>query len=197
MAQVDIGPWDTVSAALTALDEAGRPAAPAIENVGPHARAQGRHLAAIHRMHLRDIHAARNLLAQIEAGAAGAQDLVAAVPNMAMTQNYRAFGNLCGRECMILNAHHDIEEHHMFPSLERGGNAGINAVVEKLRAEHLVVHALLEQVYEAAVALVTELSEDSFAEARAVFEQLEAVVKSHFRYEETELEEAIGAFDAL
>jgi hypothetical protein len=197
MKPLHTGPWDSVSGALSALDEAGRPKAPALEGGGADARESGRRLAAIHRMHLRDIVTARHLLNKIENGGEGAAALVKAIPAMAMTQNYRNFGNLCGRECMVLNMHHNIEEQDMFPRLEMGGNAGISAVVAKLREEHRVVHALIERLYEAAVTLVDGPAPDAYAEARSVFEQLEAVVKSHFKYEETELEEALGLFGAI
>jgi hypothetical protein len=191
------GPWKTVDGALSALNEPARPKAPALKGGGAQARQDGKRLAAIHRMHLRDIVTARQLLQQIEATGTGATDLVRAIPNMSMTKNYRTFGNLCGRECMVLNMHHNIEEQDMFPRLERGGNAGISAVVAKLREEHRVVHALIERLYEAAVTLVEGPTPDAYTEARSVFAQLEAVVKSHFKYEETELEEALGLFGAI
>lgn len=191
------GPWDNVSDAMDALDEAGRPQAPSLDGVDPNARQSGRRLAAIHRMHLRDIVQARVLLDRITQGGVGADALVQAIPQMSMTRNYQTFGNLCGRECMVLNMHHNIEEQDMFPRLERAGVDGITAVVNKLREEHRVVHALIERLYEAAVALVEAPTERAYLDARLVFEQLEAVVKSHFKYEETELEEALGAFQAI
>jgi DNA-directed RNA polymerase delta subunit len=43
-----------------------------------------------------------------------------------------------------------------------------------------------------------EPSESEFADAKAIFSQLVEVVRSHFGYEERELEEAIGLFlDAI
>lgn len=197
MKKSNTGPWKSVDGALSALNEAGRPKAPALEGGGHKARQDGKRLAAIHRMHLRDIVTARQLLDQIESGGTAAAQLVKSIPEMTMTKNYRTFGNLCGRECMVLNMHHNIEEQDMFPRLEMGGDAGISAVVAKLREEHRVVHALIEQLYEAAAILVEGPAPDAYAEARSVFEQLEAVVKSHFKYEETELEEALGLFNAI
>ena len=67
-------------------------------------------------------------------------------------------------------------------------------MVAKLRAEHEVVHELLMRLEAAATALVEEPSEARFAEAAAVFRKLEAVIRSHFGYEETELAEAIGYY---
>lgn len=98
---------------------------------------------------------------------------------------------------MVLNMHHNIEEQDMFPRLENAGNTGIAAVVAKLREEHRVVHALIERLYDVAVTLVDAPSREAYAEVKSVFEQLEAVVRSHFKYEETELEEALGVFQAI
>lgn len=197
MSATDTGPWNSVSGALSALDEAGRPEAPSLDGVDPNARQNGRRLAAIHRLHLRDIVQVRGLLNQIEQTGQGAGALADAIPKMSMAENYRTFGNLCGRECMVLNMHHNIEEQDMFPRLENAGNTGITAVVAKLREEHRVVHALIERLYEVAVTLVDAPSREAYAEVKSVFEQLEAVVRSHFKYEETELEEALGVFQAI
>ena len=192
-----MGPWDTVDDVMASLKEDSRPNAPKLPEVSEQDRRQGRQLAVIHRHHLQDIVVARRLLDQIEAGEALPSALAEAVPNMQMAENYRAFGNLCGRECMILNSHHNIEEQHTFVILEQAGHEGIGKVVAKLREEHKIVHALIEALYGAAVNLVEQPSDGHFAEARRVFDQLEAVVRSHFKYEETELEEALGVFDAL
>ncbi|RPE66222.1 hemerythrin HHE cation binding domain-containing protein [Pacificibacter maritimus] len=196
MTQTKIDLWQTVDAAMTALDEGARPKAPVLSN-DDQARQSGKRLAAIHRMHLRDIVTAKALLLQIEQTGAGAAELAQAIPKMSMTQNYQRFGNLCGRECMVLNMHHNLEEQEMFPRLEQQGVAALSAVVAKLRTEHQVVHALIERLYEAAVDLVDNPSTTRFETARLIFEQLEAVVRSHFKYEETELEEALGLFMAL
>ena len=82
----------------------------------------------------------------------------------------------------------------MFPTLEGQGNPVLGAVVARLRAEHEVVHELIERLYRAAVDLVERPSEDTFAAAAEVFDKLTEVVRSHFGYEEAELEEAIGLF---
>lgn len=42
------------------------------------------------------------------------------------------------------------------------------------------------------MALMFEVDAEKYTEAGAVFRQVETVVRSHFGYEETQLEEAIG-----
>lgn len=193
----DIGPWTSVADAVSALDEVGRPKAPSLPGATDSDRRQGHHLAAIHKMHLSELAMTRRLLDQIEAGQESAASLAKAVQDMGMARNFQTFGNLCGRNCMVINGHHNIEEADTFMRVEAGQNAGINRVVTKLRAEHKVIHALLEQLYEAAVDAVEAPGTDTFDAARRVFEQFEAVVKSHFGYEEVELQEALGVFNAI
>jgi len=190
-----MGPWKNVDAVIEALDVPARPSAPKISPETIRNPRNGLQLRAIHKHHLSDIVHARKLLTQLEAGEQA--DLAAHVAGMELTQNFRTFGNLCGRECMVLDAHHNIEEQHMFPSLEATGIAGVQTVVAKLRAEHKIVHRLIELLYDAAVNLVRTPNEAHFNAARALFDQLEAVVRSHFGYEETELQEALGTLDAI
>lgn len=176
------------------IDPSERPKAPSLPGVTPEQLQKGRQLAAIHRMHLMEIARVRRTLEEIETGQENAEVLPGIVASMEMTENFRAFGNLCGRECQVLSMHHNIEESHMFPQLADRAPAGIGAVVKRLQEEHKIVHALIERLYSAAVNLVNEPSFETFKEARDTFDALESVVRSHFGYEETELAEAIGVY---
>ena len=175
-----------------AIDPAERPHLPPMPGATDEHRRQGRKLAAIHRGHLWDLARIAQVLRRIKAGDAPPEDLRDIVLNADMAQNYRAFGSLCGQECRMLSFHHDAEEHHMFPELEAVGNAALSKVVARLRVEHEVVHELLTRLERAAMTLMYEATDENFAGAEATFERLLDVVKSHFGYEETELEEAIG-----
>lgn len=176
------------------LDEAARPKAPPVPGATDLHRRQGRQLAAIHRHYLMELGRVEAVLARIEAGDAPPEELRQIVLSLDMGENLRAVGNICGRQCMVLKFHHDIEERQMFPDIEGAAGAGFAAVVAKLRAEHEVVHELLGRLERAAAALVREPTEARFAEAAAVFRKLRAVIGSHFGYEETELAEAIGYY---
>ena len=179
------------------LKEAERPKAPPIEGATDLQRRQGRQLAAIHRMHLQQMGQVRRVMEGIAAGSTAPAALAKAVPEMEMTRNYRQFGNLCGQECQFLDYHHGAEEHRVFPHLEARASDGLRKVIAKLREEHEVVHALLERLYADAVRLVQNPGEDAFDEARQTFDALERVVRSHFGYEEDELEEALGVYGGL
>lgn len=176
------------------VDFGTRPSVPSFPEATDAHRRLGRRLAAIHRMHLNDIGRIGIVLDRIEAGTAQGAELSAAVSEMELTQNYRQFGTLCGRECQVLTFHHDAEEYRLFPQLSERGNDALRAVVDRLMAEHKVVHELLERLERAAMTLMFETDAARFEETRAIFRQLETVVRSHFGYEETELEEAIGLF---
>lgn len=169
-----------------------RPKGPKFDDITPAQRENGRHLAAIHRHYLTEIAQVQRVLRRIEAGDAPPEDLQDILLSADMTQNLRAFGTICGRECQVLTMHHNIEEAMMFPQLAGQGNDQLRAVVDRLREEHKVVHELLERLASAAATLTSDPTPDSFALAAAIFQKLEATIRSHFRYEETELEDALS-----
>lgn len=176
------------------LNEADRPSAPPIAGAGSEHHRAGAQLALIHRHHLMEVAKIAAVLHRIEAGDAPPEDLYDIVLASDMAENFRAFGSLCGQECRILTVHHDIEQASMFPKLEQAGDGMFAQIVAKLRAEHEVVHELLTRLERAAMALMYDQTEANFAEAAEVFRKLETVVRSHFKYEETELAEAIGFY---
>jgi hypothetical protein len=173
------------------LDDDTRPKAPRIESVTEAQRWHGKRLAQIHEIHLHQMAYVRHVMEQIEAGQTGAEALGEAIGEMHMRNNYRAFGNLCGQECQMLTFHHTAEDEYIFPALMQGSE-GLRKVVERLGAEHGVIHQLLEAFETCAAALIEDPGPDNFASVKETFDTLEKVVKSHFGYEQTELEEALG-----
>jgi Hemerythrin HHE cation binding domain. len=176
---------------LAALKEHERPQAPPLTGVTERQRAQGRHLAVIHRHHLMDVARLLSLVARIETDRSAAPALAAVVAGLEMRRNLSMFGALCGRECMALTFHHDAEESHIFPEIARMD--GFAPLIAKLRQEHEVVHALIDELGDGAEALSARPEDDAaYAALKDTVTRLEAVLRSHFRYEETELEEALG-----
>lgn len=108
-----------------------------------------------------------------------------------MIESYRLFGNLCGRECFALTFHHTSEDQHVFPALA-SADTGLKDVLHRLQSEHAVIHELLEQLQAAARLMIDKPGPESFATLREIFDVLDRVVRSHFGYEQTELEDAIG-----
>ena len=171
-----------------------RPSMPALQNVTEAEHRAGLHLAAIHRMHLRDMQRLTHMLEQVEQGAVSPEVFAQEVSNVELTHNMRMFGTMCGRECQVLTFHHDAEEHMIFPQLEQQNIQALSRVMERLKQEHLIVHELITRLETAAQALVQNPDEHNLAKTKATFAQLHTVVISHFGYEETELREALGRF---
>jgi hypothetical protein len=130
---------------------------------------------------------------QVEAGEQSTETLLEAISSLQMAANYRVFGNLCGRECQMLTLHHTIEDQSIFPELRQGSD-GLRKVVDRLAQEHLIIHQLLEALHDKAVNAVREPGRETFAALKAAFLALDRVVRSHFGYEQEELEEALGYF---
>jgi iron-sulfur cluster repair protein YtfE (RIC family) len=177
------------------LDDATRPKAPQIIRVTPAQRRHGRRLALFHAIHLRELDRVRLAIAQVETGAAATQELANAIDAMSMRDNLRLCGSLCGGACEMLTLHHMIEDQSLFPILWRGSN-GLKKVVERLTQEHRAIHRLVEYLEAAASAVLVAADVEGFVALKRSFLSLESVVRSHFGYEETELEEAIGFYDA-
>ena len=173
------------------LDDATRPSAPRLPGVSPEQRRHGRQLAMIHQLHLAQLAEVRLAMEQAQSNLTHATRVQEAVASLDMIASFRQFGNLCGRECQALTYRHRSEDHEIFP-LVRPVDDGVARVVDRLVAEHRVIEVLLENLYAGAQALVVEQSTSAFEALQDTFSNLERVVRSHFAYEEVELEEAIG-----
>lgn len=175
---------------ITLLDDSNRPKAPKIEGLNAFQRSRGQRLRWFHDHHRAQLAEVSSALETLDAVALSEQ-----VSKLDMSANYRMFGNLCGQECQMLTGHHTIEDIHMFPQLHDEGSNGVKKVVERLMAEHLVVHELIEELEQRAWACLQNPSAETFAEAKKTFLNLNTCVRSHFGYEETELEDALSMID--
>lgn len=181
---------------ITLLDETTRPKAPRIAGATPAHRERGSRLGLFHAMHLQEIAKVEAMIRQIQAGQAEAAALGEAISGLQMAANYRLFGNLCGQECQFLTFHHRGEDSSIFPALMQGSD-GLRRVVERLMEEHAVIHGLIEKMATEAEAIVRAPDAASFAALKSTFGTLVAMVRSHFGYEQTELEEALGYYDLM
>lgn len=176
------------------LNEGARPNMPPIKGATDADRRKGRRLAAIHRHYLSEMAQIAAVLERIKAGDTPPAELAAIVLASDMRKNFETAGTLCGHQCHVLTMHHDIEEHSLFPTLAAQGNGALSKVVDKLRAEHLVIHELLKRLGQSADHLTHTPDVANFEAALNVFLTLRRAVVSHFGYEEKELEEAIGMY---
>jgi hemerythrin-like domain-containing protein len=175
---------------VTLLDDSKRPKAPKIDGLSPFQRSRGQRLQLFHNHHRAQLAEVARALETLDAAA-----LSDKVSKLDMSTNYRMFGNICGQECQMLSGHHGIEDAHMFPLLHEEGSDGVKKVVERLMAEHLVVHELIEELEERAWATLQNPNAETFAAAKETFRVLNICVRSHFGYEETELEDALAVID--
>lgn len=180
---------------IMVLDEASRPKAAAIRGATSMHREQGRRLGLFHRRHLDELAAVRSALNRLVAGTGTVEALSEGIASMSMIENYRDFGNLCGSQCLLLQMHHDIEESSMYPIL--GQDAGLRPVLERLSKEHETVNALLDRIQGTLGSIAANPSREAILALREIYDVLEKVIASHFRYEENELAEAIGFYGAL
>ena len=181
-------------ATITLLDDKTRPKAPKLEGTLPHHLHSGQQLKMIHRYHLMQLSQVRRALDEIETGTDKQAELSEKISNLHMQKTMRQFGNLCGQECEMLTAHHNIESHMLFPVLHERGNDGIKKVVERLVAEHEIIHHYLQELEFRNMANYQNPTPASFKALRETFLVLEKIIHSHFKYEETELETAIGFY---
>ncbi|WP_169308739.1 hemerythrin domain-containing protein [Paracoccus gahaiensis] len=174
-------------------DAAARPDPPAYPAISRAERAHGRRLAAIHDMYRAELDGVRDLLVRIRAGTAAPGVLAPAVTGTRLARNMAMFGTACGRDCALLQNHHDIEEQWMFPALSSAGGAALAPVIARLMAEHRLIHALIGDLAAAAGALVAAPDAGAFARCAEGFAALDRAIRSHFGYEERVLEEPLGA----
>ena len=178
---------------ISFLDDATRPAAPKLEGLTESQREPGNHLRMIHD-HLRhNMITLGKLIERASAGEVSEAQIAAETDSLAMVTNYRRFGNLCGQHCGIVNTHHSIEDYAIFPALAEQGPA-FKAIADRLRAEHVVVHELLERLVDALNALAREPTRARFEDSKTVYHALERVLLSHLGYEEDAMGDALGYF---
>jgi hypothetical protein len=178
------------------LDDATRPTVPRIDGITPAQRAAGEHLKEVHD-HLREnMQAIRTLIGRAAEGLASPEEVAAETGSLKMVANLRRFGNLCGQTCQVINAHHSIEDYHLFPAVAAISD-GYRQVADRLQAEHVVVHELLERQIAALNALAAEPNAQNFADAREIFDALERVLLSHLGYEEDQIGDAIGYYGLI
>lgn len=173
-------------------DESARPTGPSPDRTrryAPHEQAAGQHLIDVHD-HLRgELLRLRDVVGQVVAGTMAAGRARSELNDMAMRQNNWTLGTFCESYCRVVTMHHTLEDRSVFPHLRRA-DARLVPVVDRLEAEHRVIHDVIEQVDQALVALVSK--PDGMADLRAAVDLLTDTLLSHLSYEERELVEPLS-----
>jgi alkanesulfonate monooxygenase SsuD/methylene tetrahydromethanopterin reductase-like flavin-dependent oxidoreductase (luciferase family) len=172
-------------------DENDRPVAPVREGgtYTAEQRATGQHLVDVHD-HLRaELAQLRDLVEQVAAGTLDAGAARSHVNRMTLRQNNWTLGTYCEAYCRVVTTHHTLEDRAMLPAL-RAADPGLAPVIDRLAAEHHVIHDVIERVDRALVGLVSE--PDGMAGLRAAIDLLTDTLLSHLSYEERELVEPLA-----
>lgn len=176
------------------LDESTRPSAPPAPDgyvYTRHGRAVGQHLAQVHD-HLRsELSQIRELLRQVKQGSLDIGRAREAISEMTMRQNNWTLGAYCASYCAIVAGHHALEDEAVFPHLRRA-DPGLAPVIDRLEAEHVIIHEVMQDVDLALVKLVTNPGD--FSDIDAAVDLLTQTLLSHLLYEEREITEPLSRF---
>jgi hypothetical protein len=173
------------------LDEATRPHAPAPTPTAYTAgqRSTAQHLVDIHD-HLRaELERVRSLVEQVVAGALAPGAARSHINVLTMRQQNWSLGAYCQSYCRLVTGHHSLEDAAMLPHLRRA-QPDLAPVLDRLEAEHLVIHDVLEELDRALVCFVDDPSHGEGLQ-RAV-DLLTDTLLSHLSYEEHEIVEPLA-----
>jgi hemerythrin-like domain-containing protein len=170
----------------TAWDESTRPVGPSSGQTRPGA---GMHLIEVHD-HLREeLTTVKRLIEEVTLGTMDPGIARSHINTMTMRQNNWTMGTYCESYCRIVTTHHTLEDQSVFPHLRRADPA-LGPVLDRLSAEHLVIHDVLESVDRALVKYIAD--NDGGKALQAAVEELTDTLLSHLSYEERELVEPLS-----
>jgi alkanesulfonate monooxygenase SsuD/methylene tetrahydromethanopterin reductase-like flavin-dependent oxidoreductase (luciferase family)/iron-sulfur cluster repair protein YtfE (RIC family) len=160
------------------------PAAPAGHHYTARGRAVGRHLVDVHDGLRQELQQLRDLLEQVRQGAVSAGRARAAINELTLRQNNWTLGAYCANYCTVLTQHHGIEDQSIFPHLRRS-DPGLVPVIDRLEAEHEVIHELIEGLDRALVSFVRD--PEDFGGLQEAIDVLSDALLSHLSYEEEQI----------
>jgi hemerythrin-like domain-containing protein len=179
--------------ARTLLDEATRPSGPADpdRDWSEHELGAARHLVEVHD-HLRgELEQVRGFVDQVLASAADPSAARSAINAMTVRQQNWSLGAYCQSYCRIVTGHHTLEDVAVLPHL-RAADPALAPVVDRLEAEHVVVHEVLEELDRALVRWVGDPA--AADEVQEAVDLLTDTLLSHLSYEEDQLVEPLARF---
>lgn len=174
-------------------DETTRPTHDGADAASYPAAQQGlaQHLVDIHDGLRAELEQVRGVLDQVRTGHLAVGAARSVVNTMTMRQNNWTLGAYCESYCRIVTGHHTLEDRSVFPHLRRS-EPGLGPVLDRLEAEHDVIHDVLEQFDRALVALVAAdgtgtTGERALDDVQHAIDLLTDTLLSHLAYEEREL----------
>jgi len=173
-------------------DESARPTGPALDpdrRYSAAQAAQGQHLVDVHD-HLRsELDQVRDIMGQVLSGGLDPGSARSHINTMTMRQNNWTLGTYCVSYCRVVTTHHTIEDISMLPQLGRA-DPRLTPVTDRLAAEHVIIHGVIERLDRALVAFVGDPSTGE--DLREAVNVLTDSLLSHLSYEERELVEPLA-----
>lgn len=169
-------------------DETTRPTLtePSDPAYSPAQDAYHRHLVEIHD-HLRtELTRLHGLVEEVRRGVLTAGEARSEVHDMSLRQNNWTLGAYCQSYCGFVNGHHSLEDASVFPHL-RHAEPAAGPVLDRLSAEHVVIHHLLDDVDRTLVSLVQDAGDATLDAVESSLQTLGDRLLSHLAYEEREL----------
>ena len=139
----------------------------------------------VHRLIRQDLEACRRLADQVAEGAASSE-IRAQVRSLQSHELLAQLGSGCIRHCRFVHAHHGAEDALLFPAVRRSGRE-LDAVVDRLQADHRRVSDLLDGVETAAYRLGSPDAPDARRHLVDALGSLAAQLLEHLAYEEEAL----------
>jgi alkanesulfonate monooxygenase SsuD/methylene tetrahydromethanopterin reductase-like flavin-dependent oxidoreductase (luciferase family) len=151
----------------------------------------GAHLVEVHDGLRAELTRLRDIVEQVVAGEEQAHRARNAINELTMRQNNWTLGAYCAQYCRFVTGHHTLEDRSVFPHLRRS-DPTLVPVLDRLEAEHLVIHDVLEQLDDALVGLVSGAAGGSgIVELQRVVDRLSTTLLDHLSFEEDELVPAL------
>ena len=152
----------------------------------PMQEATAGHLVEIHD-HLRtELTRLHGLVDEVRRGLLTAGEARSEVHAMSLRQNNWTLGAYCQSYCGFVNGHHSLEDASVFSHLRRAEPDAV-PVLDRLSAEHVVIHHLLDDVDRVLVALVQDGGGEALDAVEEALQTLGDRLLSHLAYEEREL----------
>ena len=141
-------------------------------------------LVAVHNMLRSELERLRDLIGQVRDGQIGAAQARNAINEMTMRQNNWTMGAYCESYCRVVTTHHSLEDAAVFPML-RSREPGLAPVLDRLQAEHVTIHKLLDEIDHALVRYINE--PDNLTGLAAAVDVMSDALLTHLSYEESQL----------
>lgn len=152
-----------------------------------------RELLAVHAILRRDLAVVRRLADQVRAGLSP-RTILAELRDLETTSPLWRLKFGCLDDCRFVHEHHTNEDALLFP-IVRQQDPALGGVLDRLQADHLAVHQIIERTSALAQRVPEDASGIGRVELVAALEELEVHLLGHLAFEERSLGPLLGTWD--